>query len=458
MENFPPNSSIFNRLKLRTITTLLLLLSITLFSTSCEKEDDIAAPRVTNIGITADTTITLGSRVTLTPSQYSLPGTTFQWKINGTVVSTEPNYLFEPDNVGIFKIEYQATNKSGVASKEATITVKKYYRGIVIVNEGWFGHENGSVNYFNLNTNSQHLNAFKENNSGLDLGTTTQYGTIENGNLYMISKMGQSIVVADAYTMKSKGSLTLESNISARAFTSVNEQYGVLTTSKGAFKLTLNPLSIQESLSGLEDVNERRRQCGAVYASGKYIFVISQAKGALIYNSNTMELVKTIEGVEVGFARTKDGNLWASKNQTELVKINPSTLETTEYPLPESVKIHNSWGAWNAGSLCAAHKENALYFTKAGMWGGGNAIYKYIPGQESSLDQIFASGEDDDAFYGASIRVDPTTDNIVATYTKSGWGAGFSDNRLVIFSGKTGEEIKRITYDHYWFPSMILFN
>lgn len=458
MENFPHKKSIFDRLKSRAITTLFILFSIILFTTSCEKEDDIAAPKIANIGITADTTITLGSKVTLTPSQYSLPGTTFQWKINGTVASTEPNYLFEPENVGIYKIEYQASNSSGIASKEATITVKKYYGGIVIINEGWFGHENGSVNYFNLNTNSKQTNVFKENNPSLELGVTTQYGTIENGNLYIISKMGQSIAVADAYTMESKGTLTLENNLSARAFTTIDEQYGILTTNKGIYKLTLNPLAIQEALPGLEDITNYQTQCGGVLTNDKYIFAISQAKGALIYNSTTMELVKVIEGIEVGFARTMDGSIWASKNQTTLVRIDPSSLETIEYPLPESVKIYNSWGAWNAGSLCAAYKENALYFTKAGMWGGGNSIYKYIPGKESSLEKIFASGKDDDAFYGASIRIDPATDNIVATFTKSGWGDSFSDNRLVIFSGKTGEEIKRITYDHFWFPSMILFN
>ncbi len=458
MDNFPQTNSTFNRLKSRAISTLLILLSLTLFTTSCEKDDNFTAPKVANLGISADTTITLGSSLTLTPTQHSQVGTTFQWKVNNNVVSTEPNFLFKPEAEGVYVLAFEATNAAGVATKEATITVKKYYRGIIIVNEGWFGHENGSINYFNLQTNTQHLNVFKQNNPEIDLGTTTQYGTIERGNIYLISKMGQSIVVADAHSMKYKRSLTLDNNISGRAFTTINDQYGVLTTSNGAFKLSLNPLSIVASLPGLEDVSNSKKQCGAVYSNDKYIYVISQAKGALIYNATNMELVKTIEGIEVGFAQTSDGNIWAAKKQSTLVKIDPTTLATTEYSLSASVKIYNSWGAWNAGSLCAAHTENALYFTKAGMWGGGNEVYKYIPGKESSLEKVFAKGKEDDAFYGASIRIDPATDNIVATYTKSGWGDSFSDNRLVIFSGKTGAEIKRITYEHYWFPSTILFN
>lgn len=456
MDNFPQKKSIFNRLKSGATTTLLILLSLSLFTTSCEKEENFSAPIITNIGISSDTTISLGSTLQLAPTQSAEIGTTFEWKVNFAVVSTEPNFLFKPEVEGTYTVILVATNKGGTASKQAIVTVKKYYKGIVIINEGWFGHENGSVNYFNLNTNTQHLNAFKERNPGFDLGVTTQYGTIEGGNLYIISKMGKSISVADASTMREKNSLTLDKSISGRAFTTLNDQLGILTTSKGTFKLNLNPLSLGEALSGLEDVSNK--QCGAVYSNGKYIFVISQAKGALIYNSTTFELVKTIEKVEVGFARTNDGNIWASKNQTALIKIDPNTLATTEYPLPAAAKIYNSWGAWNAGSLCAAYKENALYFAKSGAWGGGNAIYKFIPGKESSLDKVFATGKEDDAFYGASIAIDPSTDNIVATYTKSGWGDGFKDNRLVIYSGKNGAEIKRIKFDHFWFPSMILFN
>lgn len=456
MENFPQTNSILNLLKSRAIIPLLILLSFSFFTTSCEKEPKLDAPQIASIGISADTTITLGSSLKLTPTQVAQLGTTFQWKVNNNVVSTEPNFVFEPKEEGVYSLSYQATNEAGTAIKEVTITVKKYYKGILIVNEGWFGHENGSVNYFNLNTNTQHLDIFKTNNPGLELGTTTQYGTVQGGNLYIISKMGRSIVVADASTMKEKGSLTLESSISGRAFTAVSNQFGVLTTSKGAYKLNLNPLSLGQVLPGLEEVSNK--QCGGVYANDKFIFVISQTKGALIYDATTLKLEKTIEGIEVGFARTKDGAVWASKKQSTLVKIDPITLATTEYPLPSTIKIHNSWGAWNAGSLCASYKENALYFTKAGAWGGGNQIYKYIPGQESSLDKVFATGKADDAFYGASIAVDPATDNVVATYVKDGWGDSFSDNRLVIFNGKTGAEVKRITFEHFWFPSMILFN
>lgn len=456
MEHFPQKNSILNRLKSRAISTLLILLSLTLFTTSCEKDDNFTAPKVTSLGIASDTTITLGSSLKLTPTQVAQLGTTFQWKINNNLVSTEPNFVFEPKEEGVYSLSYQATNEAGTATKEVTITVKKYYKGILIVNEGWFGHEKGSVNYFNLNTNTQHLDVFKTNNPGLELGTTTQYGTVQGGNLYIISKMGRSIVVADAYTMKEKASLTLESSISGRAFTALNDQFGILTTSKGTYKLKLNPLSLDQVLPGLEEVSNK--QCGAVYANEKYIFVISQAKGALIYDAATLKLEKTIEGIEVGFARTKDGAVWASKKQSTLVKIDPITLATTEYPLPSTIKIYNSWGAWNAGSLCASYKENALYFAKAGAWGGGKEIYKYIPGQESSLEKVFATGKADDAFYGASIAIDPSTDNVVATYVKDGWGDSFSDNRLVIFNGKTGAEVKRITFEHFWFPSMIMFN
>lgn len=79
-------------------------------------------------------------------------------------------------------------------------------KGFYIVNEGWFGHDKGSVNYFEKNGTSYtpHYRAFKAANPDTELGNTTCYGAIWGDNFYLISKQDNRLVIADAQNLKSK--------------------------------------------------------------------------------------------------------------------------------------------------------------------------------------------------------------------------------------------------------------
>lgn len=322
---------------------------------------------------------------------------------------------------------------------------------VYIVNEGWFGHEMGDVNRFDFSKGIFEKNLFASQNDKLTLGATTCYGTRFDGKFYFVSKQGNRLVQANGSDFKHIATLT-EIGGDGRAFAGVNQNEGVVTTSKGAFRVSLNPLKLGAALEGTDD-----KQCGAVAVVGDYVFVINSAKGIQIYSvSQGYKLVKELGKGSVGFVEMPTG-LWAA-NDNELLKIDPTTLNVETIVLPEGVKINSSWGAWNKGSLCGDPKNNVLYFAKSGAWGGGNAIYRYVIGEPKSLEKVFATSNDaEDSFYGAGIAVNPTNGMIVATFTKDGWGENYANNRLVFFSPQTGNETGRYLYSGYFFPAMILF-
>lgn len=434
------------------LLSVLLLMSVAIGGLSCKKQSEPDKPLITKFGVDAtDTAILLADHITFTPTVSTDEEVVYEWSIDGKKVNNTKDYDFSSQEPGLFKLIFTVRNQSGIDSRELIISVHRYMNGAYIVNEGWFGHDNGSVNYYNFTTNTIETNVFSKNNQNQTLGVTSQYGASWDGNLYFVSKQGRRLVQAETLGLTEIGALEDIGGGDGRAFCGIDDKKGVITTTDGAFQLNLKPLSLGGVIEATKGV-----QCGGVIASDGHLFVVNQDEGLQIFSTSDMKLVNTIENVSVGFAKTKDGNIWAAANN-KLIKINPKTLAIETVDLPSGVVINSSWGAWNAGSLCAATDENALYFTKSGAWGGGNGIYKYVVGDIASLNQVFAQGVADDAFYGASIRVNPTTGDVVATFCRDGWGDSYADNRLVVFDGKSGKEKSRLQFEYYWFPAMVFF-
>ncbi|MEG1664353.1 MAG: DUF5074 domain-containing protein [Mucinivorans sp.] len=433
--------------------SLILLLVVALFA--CKKNSNpLPSPIITGFDMVAsDTTIAMGNTINFAPKTNNNEGNGYLWQLNDKSVATTANYTFNPTQSGVYNLTYTVTNESGKASKEVKITVKEFLGGMYIVNEGWFGHEMGSVNHFDATTQTLSPRVFQKYNPTLTLGITTCYGTTWMGQMYFVSKQGRRLVAADVLTLKESGALEVIGG-DGRAFAGIDAKLGVVTTTKGAFKVSLQPLALGSVIE-----TTKGEECGGVYATEKYIFIINQSKGLQIFSvADNMALVKTEAGVGVGFAKAKDGSLWAAAGK-ELIQINTQTLVTLRVALPSGVTVANSWGAWNAGSLCASTKENALFFTKGGAWGGGREIYRYTIGSVESLNTVFAkSTMTDDTFYGSGISIDPTSGDVVATFVKDGYGQNYKDNRLVIFDGKTGAEKSRTKFEGFYFPSGIIFN
>lgn len=431
---------------------VLLILLATLSLVACKKgaNGPEGIPVILTLGVSgADTNVVVGSKLDLTAKLYqdqNLGDVRYSWSLNGASVSTTQSMSYSFDKAGLYELMLFAKNELGFTSKSVIVKVQEIVGGFYIVNEGWFGHENGSVNHFD-GKEKLTPKVYAKYNNDLTLGTTTTFGVKHGANYYFVSKQDNRLVVADTLSWKNVGTL-IETGGDGRAFAGVDDKIGVITTNNGAWAVNLAPLSIGTQLEGTANT-----QCGAVHATKDYLFVINSKTGILVYAiKDNFKLVKTIDKGSVGFA-VKGDYLWAGA-ETELLKINAKSLDVEIVVLPADVKIGNSWGAWNKGGLCAAPNEDAIYFPKSGMWGGGNEIYKYVIGDESSLGNIFATGIADDSFYGAGISVDPISGDIVATFTKE---YGYLDNRLVIFDAKTGAEKLRYKFEGYYFPSHILF-
>ena len=455
----------------RTILKLSALALLLVFA-SC-KEDDKPAweeiPIITkNIAPSDEITLQIGDSFELSAELRRYNDISFSWTVNEVEVSTALSYTFTPEETGSFRVVFKAEHANGnYAWDVCYFYVKRYAGGYFILNEGSLG-SNGSINYYYPETQTLVKNIFQANNPDLSLGMTSQYGIIGE-YMYIISKgdpfgriAPSEITIIDPSSMKHVSTIRLDPDVHGYAHSFfASGGSGIVTTTKGTF--TFNPVSmsigglLEGSNTGDEDYEKEN---GAVTQAGNHFFVINRSQGILAYTTGNYSLVKKLGMASVGFAKSWDrSSLWAA-DDNKLIKINVEDLTTEEIELPTGVTLNNSWGAWNAGSLCASPNGNAVYFVQTGEWNmGGNKIYRYVDGDLSSLDAPFAQGGPQDAFYGAALSVDPGTGDLIVNYVDEGWGESFSKNRIVTYDSETGLEKSRFVYpdDEYWFPAMTIY-
>lgn len=340
--------------------------------------------------------------------------------------------------IGLFVLSLAALALSSCNNNSGPVTPAG--TGFYIVNEGWFNHTQGSFNRIVFDADAMVLSTLVPT-----IGNTTCYGVSFRAKYYFISKQGQRVIVSDGATLKKVDSLA-EIGGDGRAFAGIDAYNGVVTTSQGAFKLGLSPLKAGEVIAGTAG-----NECGGVYSRGEYIYIINKDKGLQIFNvANKYTFEKSVENVNVGFALSREGDLWCA-GESFLVRIDRNN-NIEKVDLPAGVKIYSSWGSWNTGSLRSSSKKDVLYFAKYDSeWGGGNAIYEFDT-QTRAVKTFATSKDKTDSFYGGAIFCHPVTGNLWATFVG---GYDYNDNRLVEFDGVNGKEIARHTYSGYWFPAMM---
>lgn len=348
-------------------------------------------------------------------------------------------------------------------------------KGFYVVNEDWFGHDNGTVNYFKAVDATTYEATYRiyraVNGENEQLGVTTQFGTIWGDNFYLMSKQGNRLVVADAQTMEKKAALE-EIGGDGRGFAGISDTKAYVGHSAGIAVFDIPTLSVTKQIAGVEG------QTGMMCLADNRLFAVVQSKGVYVINPETDEVEKNIEGSFNTLTCSKDGQVWVA-GSNGFLRIDPATLETAEVAYPEGGSVGSSWGAWNAGSLCASTQSNTLYWSAGGgMFGGGKKVLKYdIDTQASSV--IYELGTSDDGqqmeFYGAGLRIDPLTDNLILTVKHSGWGASGAFNWIYQLSN-TGQEITHFAVKgdngsaaswagnaedwnekYFWFPALPVF-
>ncbi|MBV6879670.1 DUF5074 domain-containing protein [Epilithonimonas ginsengisoli] len=346
-----------------------------------------------------------------------------------------------------------------------------FTKGYFIVNEEWFGHTNGSVNFVGEN-DQIYYRVYSEKNNNQAFGATTQFGTIYGDKFYFISKQaadggdtqytpGGRLVVANATTMEKIASFNTIGGGDGRSFVGVTDKLGYIGASNGIYTFDIENLQVGTLITGTGGGSQYAGQIGNMVRTSQYVFAVKQSAGILIIDPKTNTLVKTISGAYHSIVQAKDGSIWAIQNQ-KLVNIDPTTFATTQFALSTASQYLGSWGAWNAGSFTYSNQQNALYWMNSvNAFTSGAKVIKFdvttktlvdnfitIPGQTGTYKQIP---------YGAALRVDPVSDRLILNTTESGYGAHYQKNWIHTYDN-TGALLNTKTLnDYYWFPAVTVF-
>ncbi len=392
---------------------------------------------------------------------------------------------------------------SVAAVAPATVAAEPdYTRGIIFVNEDWYGHRNSTLNHLKPDAtdgNYWDYCIFRAENPGWELGCTNQYGAIWNGRLYLIAKQdkdpgatvqGGRITVADARSMKVLHQhATIDpsgAQCDGRGFVGVDEHKGYISSSNGVWIFDLDTYTVKGQVEGTANPNAGddrpstdptgslyHGQTGTMVAAADRIFVAHQQYGLLIVDPVADSVTATIsmdivsEGAGIGsIVKSKDGMLWLSvaKNVQGtgaslpyLVRLDPETLATEVIALPEDMYgPANSWYAWTPDAFVASQVQNCLYWKGgANRWFSGTKIYKFDIGKRELTLFIDLGAEGEDwKLYGCSMGVHPVTDDIyMSLYHEFG-----TDTYITRRYSASGEKLRDYPMiDAYWFPSLPLF-
>lgn len=466
----------------KTATFDLAINGTSLESLAFEKEKDtlfIAYPRQLTVNV-------LPANAAYLPIEWS--------SSDSETAAVDSKGYITPLTEGVVTIT--ATDQESHISTSCEITIKQpdYTNGVFLVNEDWYMHFNGTVNY--LTPEGKWLyRAVQQENPGRELGATTQFGAIYNDKFYLVSKQdidqgaiitGSRFAVCDAKTMKiEKEFQQIEfggNKGDGRSFLGVDENTGYVSTSNGIYIFDLKEQKFTGRVVGSEgggqgtgdpesDPNLYNGQVGTMLRIGDRVFANHQSKGLLIINPVTNKVDTVLAKYHfTAIVQAKDGYLWAGTTQDisggssgnraekQLLKIDPWTLDITEIPLTIEGPYAN-WGAWRADAFCASDKENKLYWRNMPTF-YGTKIYEYDIAS-NTLKTVFELSKYDDGhwrIYETGFRMDPVTNNLyISVNGGDPINLGGRYNRTLKLDLATGDVATYELEEYYWFPAMYVF-
>lgn len=317
-----------------------------------------------------------------------------------------------------------------------------YTQGTFIVNEDWYGHRNGSVNFLGYNGTWEY-------NHLQDLGVTSCYGTFFGNRFYVISKQagnGGRITICDANSTRIIGKID-EIGGDGRSFCGVDEHKAYVSTDKGISIIDLDNMKTTGSVKGLNSA-----QHGNMVRLNDYVYASQYGKALQVIDCSTDKVVATIDSPVYSIVMSKDGQLWVSTNKG-ISRVNTESRQLEKIALPSGISVPaNSSFAWTPDGLCASLQNNVIYWTSA-----SNKVYKYdITTNEAKLIIDLTNDPKNRSIYGCSFRVDTKTDNLYLTAA-----VGYNNDYKVRRYDADGKQLAEYVMDdkekNYWFPGMFVF-
>lgn len=345
-----------------------------------------------------------------------------------------------------------------------------YDSGYMLLNEGWFGHDNASLTHVSAD-GTVNTKVFSTANPSNTLGVTGQYLTHYGDKWYAVCKQsgdniagihGSVLTAFDKSSLSFTGALPdLAPGLQAHAFIGANEHRGYLSTSDGIFSIDLDLMTVQEKLPVTQSI---KLKAGEMILYRSRVYAVAQ-------NWNLVEISPEDDQIEqhdlqIPLAApfvSADGALWFATTSAEkpFVKFDTDTYAVSALAIdaPEGTKtmLASPWTTWRGSTLAADLKENVIYYTTKES---ATQIARLdLDNGEFKPDFITLpkNGDTQLTVYGAGVAVDPATGEIVLTTMEAGYGTHSRVNRILRADPATGEILADKTValpDHYWFPAM----
>lgn len=204
----------------------------------------------------------------------------------------------------------------GASQQEETTPLADYTQGVFVVNEDWIGHQNSTVNF--LKDDGEWIyRVVQQENPGVEVGCTSDFGTIYGNRFYVISKQDQDpgagivggrVTVCSAADMKLLKQIRILSTDSeatsgadGRGFVGVDEHKGYVGSSDGIFVLNLDDFTITGKVTGSGNGADNDYdafyggQIGTMVRVNEYVYAVHQDKGLLVIDPATDKVVEVIE-------------------------------------------------------------------------------------------------------------------------------------------------------------------
>lgn len=421
-----------------------LFMGFVVVMASCSKDEDITTAPDVQAEKPTDT-LYVNDSITLRPLISNKNGVSFKWIISGNTVGTDSIYKFKATESGDFKVVVQATNSIGSGSDTFNIHVwSKYENGFFILSEGQFLTAAGNLNFYDYGLDSLYINVYSTENPGSTLGgntSTMEYGAIIDNKFYLVGKYGAPLVTLNPTTLKETGRIADLPGSSGRAIVGVTSTQGWLSSVDGIYGVSLaGPTLGLKLATGAGDTRD-------MLSTGTYVFALSATEGVKIFNTADGTVAKTISGAVTGFATGKDGSIWAASKKA-LIRINPSTLAVDSVQAGFDI-YYNQWD-FVSGSIVTSTADDAVFIIS------GTSVYRYVPGNASSLSAPFITLPAGKYFYGKGIAYNKTKNQLIVTATGNEYGD--NNNSLYFYNASNATLINTVNYTGYYYPAMIVFH
>lgn len=425
------------------------------------------------------------------------------WDENGT---NTPFFELSGHRVGECMITVKSSDGSGFVKEIPVRVVDRdreteidYTSGTIMLNEEWYGHTNGGMNYYTPDYDVVYQ-AYERENPGMSFGCTSQFGLIYGDRLIVSSKQavdggdplpgGGRLVVADARTFKRLGSIDdliwgdETRSGDGRALCGAGPGRIYMGTHSGIYIVDIESMKIlgkvgSEILDGDDDGKPNTDPSGSLYngqvgdmvLAGTHVFVIQQDTGVFIIDTATDNIVKSISDKNVqGITQGSDGNVWYATidgKQSNFVCLDFKTFEEVDrIAVPAEIgTVSCGWGAWRTTQFTASKKSPYLFFAPgASISNGGSGVYYSCNTETGEIKKIIdITGLDaytpgfKQGAYG-TIRYDDRTGVLIVGTTEIKASGHYRFNWTHFVDASTSEIVKTVALrPYYWFQSMPIF-